>query len=169
MSNLRTRGLTGVGCGVAVALLLALGLPFYDAVCDSPYRARDMTCRANLRQIGAVLASYRAAHGGAMPPSLKSLVPTLGTQTVLLCPVSGTVASPVYTQRSYTYRRVSQSRPRNIVAWDTGPHVPGHSVFVWLNRPCRHVLYADGRVGTVPEAQFAGLGLRGACLILSHQ
>ncbi len=160
---------TKVALLVIAALLLMIGLPLNDAFSIGKYKARDITCKANLHQIGLAVLSYRAAHRNQMPSGLKSLAPILGSQSVFVCPITGFNDTPPYTERSYTYRYLKQPRSGDIICWDSGTHQPDHSVFIWLNRECRNVLYADGRVGTVSEARFDSLGLRGACLTISPQ
>jgi hypothetical protein len=157
MDCLQSKGFTKVELLVVIVVLLAIRLPFYDAVSDSPYRARDITCKSNLHQIVLAVLSYRAAHQHGMPPGLKSLLPLLGSRAVFLCPV---------TEGGYTYRFINQPHAENIICWDSNPHQPNHSIFVWLNQERRNVLYADGKVGTVSEGQFKRLRLRGVRLTL---
>ena len=152
MQSRSTKAFTAAELLVVCAICLTVLLTFGDAVSNAKYNARAASCKANFRQIKVAMQTYQAAHGGKMPTALKALFPITHSQSVFLCSYSGTV---------YDYRFLAQPKASDIICWDSHPHRPMHSVFVWLNRPNRNVLRADGQVTNLPEDEFQRLRLSG--------
>ena len=151
MNHRTVRGFTTKEFIVTCLVCLLIGLPLYDAVYNSPYRARELSCRAALKQIGRARMTYSEEHGGKAVPDFRALIAALGSRTVLQCPLSG----------SYTCRLPARLGGSDAVCWDSGPHRPQHSIFLFMNGESRNLLYADGRVVTLGERQFQRLHLQG--------
>ena len=157
MQSRGTRAFTTVELLVVCAIALIVLLCFGDAVSNAPEKARAASCKANLRQIGSAVISYQAGHAGRMPPTLKALLPITGSKGVFRCPYSGI---------GYDYRFLARPSGTDIICWDTRPHRPSHTVFVWLNHPNRNVLLADGQVKNMSEAEFQRLHLSGQSWVI---
>lgn len=157
MQTRTRRGFTTAELLVMVAIALVLFLAFGDAVSNAKYNARVASCKANLNQIGLTVLSYQAAHGGKLPATLRVLLPIVSSHNVFHCPYAG---------NGYDYRFVARPEGTDVICWDSRPHQPCHSVFVWLNRPNRNVLLADGQVKNMPEAELQKLRLVGQNWIL---
>lgn len=151
-----------VGFLVGMALLLA----FSDLVSNAKYNARAASCKANFNQIRLAVQSYQAAHGRKLPATLKALLPITRSRGVFQCPDAGNSGPPSCAAVGYDYRFLTQSKGSDIICWDSRPHRPCHTVFVWLNRSNRNILLADGQVKNLPEDEFQKLHLVGQNWIL---
>ncbi len=152
MQSRSTKAFTTAELLVVCVICLTVLLTFGDAVSNAKYNARAASCKANFRQIKIAMQFYQAAHGGKMPAAMKSLLPITHSKGVFHCPEDGS---------GYDYRFLTQPKGSDIICWDSRPHRPMHSVFVWLNRPARNVLRADGQVKNLPEDEFQRLRLTG--------
>ena len=142
---------------VALVVIAMFILPG-EMVSYAKYSSRAAQCRANLKRVGVDIFSYQAKHTGRMPPSLKVLYPTVVSQLVLVCPDSGFVNGK---EVSYDYRLLSKPSSTDAICWDSRPQTRWQTYLVWLNRPNRNVLYADGQVKNLPEDEFQKLHLAG--------
>ena len=95
-------------------------------------------------------------------------MPTIGSSNIFLCSDTGweethiTESTPyAHREVSYQYRLLIEPNSADIICWDSHPHRPQHSVFVWLNHPNRNVLLADGQVKNMREDEFQKLHLSG--------
>lgn len=68
----RVPGFTLIELIVAMGVIATLSMLLLPAVQSARERARAITCRANLRQIGIAVAGYESAHG-RLPPSYPGL------------------------------------------------------------------------------------------------
>ena len=142
---------------VAIVALAMFFLPG-ESVSYMKYNSATAQCRANLKRISVDILAYQAKHAGKMPPSLKVLYPTVVSQLILVCPDSGFVNGK---EVSYDYRPLSKPSNTDAICWDSHPQQRWQTYFVWLNRPNRNVLCADGQVKNLPEAEFQRLHLSG--------
>ena len=142
---------------VVIAMVILPG----ELISYEKYNARFVTCKMNLKQVGLAVQTFRSAHGGETPPTLKALLPILKSRSPFMCPLSGTEATPTYHEVAYQYRFLSKPNETDIICWDSHPHRRWQTYFVWLNRPNRNVLLADGQVRNMPEAEFQRLHLAG--------
>ena len=145
---------------VAIVVIAMVILPG-ELISYDKYSARFVTCKTNLKQVGLAVQTFRSAHGGGMPPTLKALLPILKSRSPFMCPLSGTEATPTYHEVAYQYRFISKPNETDIICWDSHPHRRWQIYFVWLNRPNRNVLLADGQVINMQEAEFQKLHLSG--------
>ena len=157
MQSRSTKAFTTAELLVVCAICLLVLLAFGDAVSNAKYNARVASCKANFNQIRLAVQFYQAAHGGKMPAALKALLPITRSKGGFRCPYSGI---------GYDYRFLAQPKGSDIICWDSQPHRPMHSVFIWLNRLNRNVLLADGQVRNMPEAEFQRLHLLGQSWVL---
>jgi hypothetical protein len=151
-----------VGFSIGIALLLA----FSDLVSNAKYNERVASCKANLRVIGLAVESYQASHSAKMPATLKALQPILKSQSPFVCPLSPSEQTFPFRQSAYDYRFLSHPKGTDIICWDSHLHLPQHTIFVWLNRPNRNVLLADGQVLNMDEVRFQQLHLQGQTWII---
>ncbi len=110
-------------------------------------QVRRTECINNLKQIGELIAAYRADHNGKMPAKLKDLV-NGGSRPLFVCPQDK--RPPVRDGFKCSYRYVgplpSDTPPDTIVVYDRKPF--NHGV---VGRCC---LYYDGHVKALTEADF---------------
>lgn len=154
MQTRTTRGFTTAELLVVIAVALVLFSVFGDAVSNAKYNARASSCKANFMVIGPAMQTYQNSHSGKMPPTLKALLPIIGSKDVFVCVLSPSKQTFPFSRDAYDYRFLSKPNAKDIICWDSHPHLPQHTIFVWLNRPNRNVLYADGQVKNLPEADF---------------
>ena len=166
MQTRTSRGFTTTELLVVVAIALVLFLAFSDAVTNAKYIGRLASCKANFNQVRLAVQSYQTSHGGQMPPTLKALLPITHSRSVFMCPNAGNDGPPNYGAIGYDYRFLVRPKSTDVICWDSRPHRPCHSVFVWLNHPNRNVLLADGQVKNMPEGDFQKLRLVGQSWIL---
>ena len=142
---------------------------FSDFVENAKYTAWVASCKANLKQFGLAIQTYRGNHQDAMPAHLQLLLPTLKSRGVsyALCRDTSTCRNMTGRQ-GYVYRFLEKPKKTDIICWDVQPHRPQHGVFVFLNRENRNVLLADGRVSNMEEGQFQRLHLQGLVWILER-
>ncbi len=150
---------------VAIVALAMLILPG-ESISYIKYNATFAMCKANLKQVGLAVQIYRSAHAGKIPPTLKALLPILKSRSPFMCPLSGNEATPTYHEVAYQYRFLSRPNQTDIICWDSHPHRRWQIYFVWLNRPNRNVLLADGQVKNISEEEFQHLHLQGQNWIL---
>jgi len=169
MQRRLTRAFTRAELLVVLGITLVLFLVFSDAIGNAKYKGRAAQCRANLKQVGLAVQSYQASHTGRLPPTLKALLPTVRSRSPFICPATGFTATPPYETIGYDYRFLSKPRGSEVIAWDSQPHHPQHSIFFFLNHANRNVLLADGQVLNMDEVQFRQLHLQGQTWIISKQ
>ena len=167
MRSRGTRAFTTAELLVVCAICLIVLLAFGDAVSNAKYSAREASCKANFGQIGSALHFYQTSHAERMPPTLKALLPTAGSKTIFVCPMSPSEQTYPFRRAAYDYRFLAQPKGTDVICWDSQPHRPMHSVLVWLNRPNRNVLLADGQVKNMLEDDFEQLHLSGQSWIIS--
>ncbi len=125
----------GGGSGMAVAMLL-------PALNQARGRARQAECANNLKQIGLACHMYADEHNGQFPDKLEVLAGDyLKDKDVLHCPSAPGRPDSL----SYGYIRGLTSKDSDkVLAFDAeGNHRTG-----------RNVLFGDGHVQWMPEAQF---------------
>lgn len=144
---------------VVIAMLILPG----ESISYMKYNEAFATCKVNLKQIRVDIFAYQAKHAGKMPPSLKVLYPTVVSQLILVCPDSGFVNG---TEVSYDYRVLSKPSSTDVICWDSRPQQRWQTYFVWLNRPNRNVLLADGQVKNIREEEFQKLHLTGRSFVV---
>ncbi len=167
MQSRSTRAFTRAELLVVAVIVLAVVLSFSDAVSNAKYNSRAAQCRANLKQVGLAAQSYHASHAGKLPPTLKTLLPIVKSQSPFICPdTSRTGLYPNSIEVGYDYRFLSKPRGTEVIAWDSQPHHPQHSVLFFLNHANRNVLLADGQVLNMHEVQFRQLHLQGQTWII---
>jgi hypothetical protein len=151
--------------------IMALVIPAVtkDTISYAQGQGRVAACKANLRQIGIGVQTYEGNHAGKMPPTLKALEPIIKSQTVFVCPASGIITNPAYTEFGYDYRFLNQPKGTDIICWDSRPHQSSHTIFLFLNHANRNVLLADGQVRNLDEVHFQQLHLQGQTWIISRQ
>lgn len=158
-----------IGLLVFVLLMFTVPAATQNFISHMKYRERTASCMAQLHQIGLAVRTYQGTHPGKTPPTLKALLPVTQSKNVFVCPESGIVTMPIYTELGYNYRFLSRPRGTDVIAWDSQPHRPQHSVFFFLNHANRNVLLADGQVLNMDEVQFQQLHLQGQTWIISGQ
>lgn len=159
---------TKIGLLIFVLLMFAIPAATQDFIIYNKYRARAAYCKAQLHQIGLAVRTYQDTHTGKMPPKLKALLPITQSENLFVCPESGIVATPTYTELGYNYRFLSQPRGSDVIAWDSQPHHSQNSIF-FPTHANRNVLLADGQVRNMNEVQFQQLHLQGQTWIISRQ
>ena len=133
---------------VGVALCANSAWAQFNVISKVRGRVKGTTCMHNLKEIGRALETYRADHRGKMPPSLKTLLPSLDKK-LFVCPVS---KKPKPDQSgwatSYTYVRGLSAKARGtaVVAYDSKPSNHG--------KQGRYVLFVDGSVKLLSEGEF---------------
>ena len=170
MSNLErrlTRAFTRIELLIVTAIAMIGIVTFSDFVENAKYTAWVASCKANLKQFGLAIQTYRGNHQDAMPAHLQLLLPTLKSRGVsyALCRDTSTCRNMTGRQ-GYVYRFLEKPKKTDIICWDSHPHRRWQTYFTWLNRPNRNVLMADGRVKNMPEAEFQKLHLSGQSWIL---
>ena len=113
--------------------------------------ARAMLCRNNLAELGLALRMYRDDYNAQLPPSLEPLPRYLGRDFLFTCPTDSMARNGGY---AYLYLPVKDPKPSDMVCWDPVPHVTRHGILRYLSTTQRNVLFADGHVNTVSEAEF---------------
>ena len=153
---------------VVLGISLTVLLVFSDTVSNAKYNARVVSCKANFRVIGLAMHSYQASHSGKMPPTLKALQPILKSQSVFVCVLSPSEQTYPFRRTAYDYRFLGKPNGEDIICWDSHQHLPQHTIFVWLNRPNRNVLCADGQVKNLSEIDFQRLHLSGQNWVVQY-
>ena len=114
-------------------------------------RARN-ACPGNLNRLANALTRYQNEHDGKQPSDAALLLPYLGRDAF------------VY-HSSYTCRfGADKAAGDTPICWDVAPHNASRRALRWKNRPYRNVLYADGRVAVLTEAEFQKMRLVGETL-----
>jgi hypothetical protein len=99
------------------------------------------------------LTRYRAEHSGKLPPDAAVLRHYLDREAF------------VY-HSSYTCLfGANKAAGDTPVCWDVAPHNASRRALRWKNQPYRNVLYADGRIATLTEAEFQTMRLVGESLM----
>ena len=151
-------------------ILVLVALPIGAAVwfCDSIYASRDQSkldqCLYHLKSIARGYAAYKSDHGGAPPKKLTDLKSEIdGRDATFVCPSGqpGDNYDPPFggdpASYGYDYHYLTSSGADQIVCSDPKPHEIRHIVFKFLNQEVRNVMYADGRVVTLPETEFESI------------
>lgn len=73
MLKKNSHGITKTEWLVAIGILLVLFLVLDDTLNNGKYAVRTRGCQSNLGKIGQAVLSFRAVHGGRMPPNLAAL------------------------------------------------------------------------------------------------
>lgn len=138
----RNYGPFGMNVGVSAGgggMMLGMILP---ALTRARGKAHEANCAAHLRQIGLGCHMYADEHNGKFPERLEVLRDDyLKDAQTLHCPAAAGRADSV----SYGYLKgVAKTDDGKILAFDAEGNHPGG----------RHVLYCDGQVNWLTEAQF---------------
>jgi len=134
-----------------IALAGWLANDFIGNAAIADRRARN-ACPGNLNRLADALTRYRAEHSGKMPPDAATFRPYLDSRAF--------VYHPAYACRFGSRGRLVPAP----ICWDAVPHNTSRRAVRWKNRPYRNVLYADGRVTIVAEAEFRRMSLEGETL-----
>ena len=147
-----------------------LAVPLLAAVwfCDSLYSSRDQSkldqCQFQLKSIHKGYANYKNEHNGMPPKKLDDMkLYIFGQDKTLRCPAGapGPNYDPPFgassTDYVYDYRFLTRTGDDQIVCCDHEPHMIRHFVLRFLDQKVRDVLYADGRVVSMPESEFQAL------------
>lgn len=141
IGNHGTRAVTGIlllaSCGVYWMVTL-----YHESRLREEIERR--ACLENLREIHRETLQYVASHGKA-PERLRELAQRLDIKpNQLRCPASG----------EYQYVPTLEKSSEIIRAYDSAPH---RFDFIWIRHEGRHVLFGDGEVRWLEEADFQRL------------
>ncbi|MCW3058698.1 MAG: hypothetical protein JWQ02_519 [Capsulimonas sp.] len=151
-------------------ILALLAIPILAAIwfCDSLYAGRDQSkldqCKFQLKAIHTGYVSYKNDHGGAPPKKFQDIkFYIFGQDQTFSCPSGqpGANYEPPFgvNPAQYVYDYSSHPRPGGdmIICCDHEPHMIRHFVLRFMDQKVREVLYADGRIATMPESEFQAL------------
>lgn len=135
---------------VLLAVLAIVAAMLFPVFGRAKYKAQQVSCMSNLKQIGLGLHMYAADYDGYLPPAdswPSVLKPYLEAEEVYTCPSTG--EQYVFNEALAGHNIEEVSNPMEVpMAWDapgpgdltTGPHAGEFNV-----------LYVDGHVTTVEE------------------
>ena len=125
-------------CLVAIAFLGAS--MFLPALSSAKRKAQSFSAMNNLRAIGMAARQYAEENKDVLPASLDEITNELGTRNVLIDPATG---------KPFVYagggKKLDKLQSNNVLAYSLA------------DKKSHAVLFADGRVATVPVAYFAEL------------
>jgi len=125
-------------CVIAIAFLGAS--MFLPALSSAKKKAQSVSAMSNLRQIGMAARQYAEDNKDVLPASLDELTNELGTRSVLIDPATG---------KPFVYaggrKKLDALQSNTVLAYSLA------------DKKSHAVLFADGRVETVPIAYFVEL------------